>query len=74
MKRWGRKFKGITLRFIGGLILAIVCFDLLAEPFEAGSIYIATVGITHDTWRGRMSTIGNVIGMIAGMLIVSFLN
>jgi ZIP family zinc transporter len=46
IKRRGRRFKGTTLGFIGGLMLAIVCFDLLPESFEAGSIYIATVGIT----------------------------
>ncbi|WML37640.1 ZIP family metal transporter [Clostridium sp. OS1-26] len=46
IKHRGRKFKGTALGFIGGLMLAIVCFDLLPESFEAGSIYIATVGIT----------------------------
>jgi hypothetical protein len=56
------------------LILAIVCFDLLPESFEAGSIYIATVGVTRDTWRRGMSTTGNVIGMIVEMLIVLFLD
>ncbi|UZQ48893.1 ZIP family metal transporter [Clostridium kluyveri] len=46
IKRRGRRFKGTVLGFIGGLMLAIVCFDLLPESFEAGSIYIATIGIT----------------------------
>lgn len=43
--RRGRRFRGTTLGFIGGLMLAIICFDLLPESFEAGSIYIVTIGI-----------------------------
>lgn len=46
IKDRGRRFKGTVLGFIGGLMLAIVCFDLLPESFEAGSIYIASIGIT----------------------------
>lgn len=46
IKRRGRRFKGTILGLIGGLMLAIVCFDLLPESFEAGSIYISIVGIT----------------------------
>lgn len=46
VKHRGRRFKGTVLGFIGGLMLAIVCFDLLPESFEAGSIYIAAVGTT----------------------------
>lgn len=46
IKQRGRRFKGTILGFIGGLMLAIVCFDLLPESFEAGSIFIATSGIT----------------------------
>jgi len=44
-KHRGRRFKGTVLGFIGGLMLAIVNFDLLPESFEQGSIYIATIGI-----------------------------
>ena len=33
IKRRGRRFKGTVLGFIGGLMLAIVCFDLLPEMF-----------------------------------------
>ncbi len=46
IKRRGRRFKGTVIGFIGGLMLAIVCFDLLPESFETGSIYIAMVGIS----------------------------
>lgn len=46
IKRSGRRFKGTILGFIGGLMLAIVCFDLLPESFRAGRIYITTAGIT----------------------------
>jgi len=46
IKNRGRRFKGTVLGFIGGLMLAIVCFDLLPESFEAGSIYVASIGIT----------------------------
>ena len=46
IKMRGRRFKGTMLGFIGELMLAIVCFDLLPESFEAGKTYIATVGIT----------------------------
>jgi len=42
----GSRFKGTVLGFIGGFMLAIVCFDLLPESFETGSTYKATVGIT----------------------------
>jgi ZIP family zinc transporter len=42
----GRRFKGTVLGFIGGMMLAIVCFDLLPESFEMGSVYISIVGIT----------------------------
>lgn len=46
VKQRGRRFKGTILGFIGGLMLSIVCFDLLPESFEAGSIYICIIGIT----------------------------
>ncbi|MGB4659766.1 MAG: ZIP family metal transporter [Mobilitalea sp.] len=46
INRRGRRFRGTTLGFIGGLMLAIICFDLLPESFEAGSVYIVTIGIT----------------------------
>jgi ZIP family zinc transporter len=46
MKRRGRRFKGTVLGFVGGLMLSIVCFDLLPESFEIGSIYIALIGIS----------------------------
>ncbi|EQB86138.1 ZIP family zinc transporter [Clostridium punense] len=46
VKRRGKRFKGTLLGFVGGLMLAIVCFDLLPESFEVGSVYIGIIGIT----------------------------
>lgn len=46
IKNRGSRFKGTVIGFIGGLMLAIVFFDLLPESFETGSIYISMVGIT----------------------------
>lgn len=46
IKNRGSRFKGTVIGFIGGLMLAIVFFDLLPESFETGSIYITMVGIT----------------------------
>jgi len=45
MKSKERRFKGTVLGLLGGFTLGIVCFDLLPDAFEAGSIYIAIVGI-----------------------------
>lgn len=59
----GRRFKGTVLGFLGGLMLAIICFDLIPEAFENGNVYIATIGI--------------FIGLITALLIdsgVSYLN
>jgi ZIP family zinc transporter len=41
----GRRFKGTVLGFLGGLMLAIICFDLIPESFENSNVYIATLGI-----------------------------
>ena len=41
----GKRFKGTVLGFLGGLMLAIICFDLIPESFENGNVYIATIGI-----------------------------
>ncbi|HEY8803631.1 MAG TPA: hypothetical protein VIM42_00715 [Clostridium sp.] len=41
----GRMFKGTVLGFLGGLMLAIICFDLIPESFEKSNVYIATFGI-----------------------------
>jgi len=46
VKKRGKRFKGTLLGFVGGLMLAIVCFDLLPESFEVGSVYIGIIGIT----------------------------
>lgn len=46
IKNRARRFKGTVIGFVGGLMLSIVCFDLLPESFEVGSIYVALIGIT----------------------------
>ena len=46
MKERGKKFRGTALGFIGGLMLAVVCFDLLPEAFEAGNVYVSALGLT----------------------------
>ena len=46
MRNKGRRFSGIILGLIGGFTLGIICYDLLPEAFEAGSLYIAIGGIT----------------------------
>lgn len=45
IKKSGNRSKGTIIGFVGGLMLAIVCFDLLPEAFEIGSIYISIIGI-----------------------------
>ena len=41
----GNKFKGTMLGIIGGIMLSIVCFDLLPESLEVGNLYTAIIGI-----------------------------
>lgn len=40
-----QRFKGTAFGFIGGLMIAIVCFDLIPEAIQASNIYISSVGI-----------------------------
>ncbi|MBW9158749.1 hypothetical protein G9F71_010175 [Clostridium sp. FP2] len=35
-----RRVKGTVLGFLGGLMLAIICFDLIPESFENSNVYI----------------------------------
>ncbi|HZJ83129.1 MAG TPA: ZIP family metal transporter [Clostridia bacterium] len=41
----GKRFLSILLSLSSGLMLAVVCFDLLPESFEMGSIYSGIIGI-----------------------------
>lgn len=50
----------MSLAFAGGMILYIICSETLPNA--------------RDTWKGRLSTIGIVIGVITGILIISFLD
>lgn len=50
----GDRVKGATLGFIGGLMIATVCYDLLPESFEIGNMYIgfsgAIIGLILGTY------------------------
>jgi len=50
----------ISLSFAGAMILYITLRETLPSA--------------NDTWKGRLTTIGNVIGILGGMLMVSFLH
>lgn len=41
----GRKFIGFILEFSAGIMLSVVCFDLLPQAFELGGIFYCIVGI-----------------------------
>lgn len=41
----GRRFQGTILGFTAGLMLAVICFDLLPEAFEVGNLYVGVLGI-----------------------------
>lgn len=41
-----KRFKGTILGCSGGLILAVICFDLLPESLEVGNIFLSSLGIT----------------------------
>lgn len=43
--RRGEKVQGVLMGFTGGLMLAIVCFDLLPEAFVRGGLYVGLIGI-----------------------------
>ena len=53
-------FISISLSFAGAMILYITLRETLPSA--------------NDTWKGRLTTIGNVIGIIAGMLMISYLH
>jgi len=50
----------ISLSFAGAMILYITLRETLPSA--------------NDTWNGRLTTIGNIVGIIAGMLMVSYLH
>lgn len=41
----GKRFKGTLLGFLGGLMISIICFDIIPESFDNSNMYIATTGI-----------------------------
>lgn len=44
-KRSSNKFLSFILAFASGLMLAVICFDLIPESIEISSIYVTIVGI-----------------------------
>lgn len=41
----GKRFEGMMLAFTAGLMLSIVCFELLPKAFEVGGLEVGLVGI-----------------------------
>lgn len=41
----GKRFEGIMLAFTAGLMLSIVCFELLPKAFEIGGLKVGLIGI-----------------------------
>ena len=50
-----KQFITVCLGFAGGAMLYIVCGDMIPE--------------SQNLYRGRMSTIGNILGIILGIMI-----
>ena len=61
---------------VGGALLKSPFFISISLSFAAAMILYITLRETlpsaNDTWKGRLTTIGDVVGVIAGMLLVSF--
>jgi len=61
---------------VGGALLKSPFFISISLSFAAAMILYITLRETlpsaNDTWKGRLTTIGDVVGIIAGMLMVSF--
>ncbi len=71
----GDRAKGATLGFIGGLMLATVCYDLLPESFEIGNMYIgfagAVIGLILGTYlNGKVKLHCSVIRLIPHYSII----
>ncbi|NLM43250.1 MAG: ZIP family metal transporter [Clostridiales bacterium] len=45
LKKPGKRFMGALLGFTGGIMLAVVCFDLLPHAFDIGGMIIGFAGI-----------------------------
>ena len=45
MKNPGKRLMGTLLGFTGGIMLAVVCFDLIPHAFEIGGMVIGFAGI-----------------------------
>lgn len=49
VKNESRRSLGFILEFAAGLMLAVVCFDLLPEAFELGGVSLACIGVIVGT-------------------------
>lgn len=56
----GEKFRGTVLGFLGGIMIAIICFDIIPESFEGSNEFIGTLGI--------------LLGLIVAFLLDGFLS
>lgn len=45
LKNPTKRFMAILLGFTSGIMISVVCFDLLPEAFEMGGVYISLAGI-----------------------------
>ena len=45
IKRPGMRFMAVLLGFTGGIMLSVVCFDLIPQAFETGGMVIGFLGI-----------------------------
>jgi len=41
----GKRLLGVLISLAGGLMISVVCFDLLPEAFEVGSIFYGVTGV-----------------------------
>lgn len=55
LKKPTKRFMAVLLGFTSGIMLAVVCFDLLPEAFSMGGVYLSLLGI--------MLGVGMIIGI-----------
>jgi len=50
LKNPSKRFMGILLGFTSGIMLSVVCFDLLPEAFEIGGMVVGFIGIVSGVF------------------------